>query len=188
MKAIFFFIISFFSIVVYSQTWEQGYIIDLRNDTIKGIIKSTKFNFWEKVLYKENENSLSKAYFANEIKSYFYKEQLYESIHLPQEVTGIEGNTLGIKQISGEVELYDTKFRYFACACEPEGAIGEGYILIKQNKILVVTKKSLNNRIKNVEDLSDFLSDNEELSYKILNNEFNYKDVPDLILKYNEQF
>ena len=178
--------LSICSFSCFAQHWEKSYIINLQNDTLFGFVNSNKYSFWEKILFKETENDKHRVYYSNELKVYSYNNEIYYSIHLPKTITGIESYTFAKRIIEGNITLFHSKYRYSACSCEPEGAIGNGYILLKKNEMLIVQKKSLNRKIKNKDEFSEFLSDNEELSSKILNNQVDFNDIPKILVLYNE--
>jgi hypothetical protein len=84
-----FFIIFQYSLAQGKTTYEEGFIVTLKNDTIYGKIADRKEGTFPKILkkikFKTTGSMYAKKYSANQIKGYKVGKRIYESISISTE-------------------------------------------------------------------------------------------------------
>lgn len=173
------------SFIAHSQDklWQKGFIVNNWNDTIYGYIRTNNLTGYYKIQFKRQLIDRYVVYESKDLKEYNINGNVYSSILIPEELTGLKNYVL-TKQLSGkDIKLYFSKYRYFSCPCEPEGSVNEGYILIKNNSIVIINKKSFSEKIKNPLELFEFLNDKQGN----LNYELKFTDIPAFIDEYNKK-
>lgn len=178
-----------FALETFSQDkgWQKGFIVNNGIDTIEGLIRTNNLTGFYKIQFKKQMLERYVVYESKDLKSYTIGENCYKSILIPEEITGIKNYVL-TKQLSGdEIKLYFSKYKYFSCPCEPEGAVNEGYILIKNDSITIINKKSFSEKIKNSMDFIDLLKDKDGSWNNIPYNELKFAEIPVYIDEYNKK-
>ena len=165
--------------------WQKGYIVNNGIDTIEGFIRTNNLTGFYKIQFKKQLIDRYTVYESKDLKSYTVGENCYKSILIPEEITGVKNYVL-TKQLSGDdIRLYFSKYKYFSCPCEPEGAVNEGYIVIKNDSITIINKKSFSEKIRNPLDLIDLLKDKDGSWINTSFNELKFADIPLFIKEYN---
>ncbi|OFX26380.1 MAG: hypothetical protein A2033_05365 [Bacteroidetes bacterium GWA2_31_9] len=176
-----------FALCTFSQEkgWQKGYIVNNGIDTIEGFIRTNNLTGFYKIQFKKQLIDRYTVYESKDLKSYTVGENCYKSILIPEEITGVKNYVL-TKQLSGDdIRLYFSKYKYFSCPCEPEGAVNEGYIVIKNDSITIINKKSFSEKIRNPLDLIDLLKDKDGSWINTSFNELKFADIPLFIKEYN---
>ena len=169
------------------KSWKKGSIVNKLNDTIQGFIRTNNLTNFYKIQFKKQIIDRYVVYESKDLKSYCINENTYQSILIPEELTGLK-NYVFAKQLSGyEIKLYFSKYKYFSCPCEPEGSVNEGYILIKNDSITIINKKTFSEKIKNPIDLLELLKDKQGSWLNIQINELKFAEIPGFIDEYNKK-
>lgn len=186
-------ILIFFIVLFYELSFSQSKYIDnsfivlKNNDTISGYIKANSLSIFSRILFKKNLLDKFNMYEPKDVKSFVFHKKEYESIYLTKSITGISHYIFAEKLESGKITLYKSKYRYFSCACEPEGSIGEGFIAIRNDSIFILSKKFISSKLKEPEILLELIN-NEIFSNDNNLIELDYNSIPQIIKKYNLQF
>lgn len=167
--------------------WQKGFIVNTGIDTIEGFIRTNNLTGFYKIQFKKQMLDRYVVYESKDLKSYTIRENCYKSILISEEITGIK-NFILAKQLSGDdIKLYFSKYKYFSCPCEPEGAVNEGYILIKNDSMTIINKKSFSEKVRNPFDLIDLLKDQNGSWANIPYNELKFVEIPSYIEEYNKK-
>lgn len=163
------------------DSFVDGYIMTLSNDTIKGQINYIK-KWPYKVVFKDSRGD-KKTYSAGEIKGYC-QLNVFKFIS----VIGAEERPFFASVIvEGPATILRTSFARFA------NTGGSGYIYDHTEYhyfLLHIDKSGINefNERSFTNDIAKYFSDYPELQEMILNKQFNYDDINVIVKKYNEWY
>ncbi|MBI4646162.1 MAG: hypothetical protein HY738_06065 [Bacteroidia bacterium] len=170
-----------------NNRWNYGYIVKIQNDTVLGLVKIKKTDFYKFVSFKPDSNQKAIKYDVTEVRSYKCGDDEYISLIIPNDLD-IDNRSFCKKINSGAVNLYFSQIRKITCSCNPEGTLEKVYILLKDlSDPFIIEKRLFSDRIKEKESLASFFSDNKELSEQIRNDYYRFSQMIEIVNTYNRQ-
>lgn len=159
-------------------TFEKGYIITLKGDTIRGEIKRNPkkdVELYTKIMFKISENE-KKTYNATKIKEYNIKEQLFIAKQIDNE------NVFVRRVAVGAINLYE--YEYEDQGPSGDAAINTDYYVQKMGKEEWIKLKE--NKFR--KQLAELMSDNKEIVAELEDKKIALDKILEIIEKYNSWY
>lgn len=166
----------FYSLLSFSQiTFEEGYVITLKGDTIKGEIKlnhKKEIDLYSKIMFKISETE-KKSYNPAKIKEYNIRGESFISKEL-------HGENVFMRRASrGTLVFYEYQFLEPAPTGD-EAVAFEYYIQKAGTEELIKIKEN-----KFRKQLAELMSDNQEVVAMLEDKKTVYSEIIDIVKKYN---
>lgn len=173
-----------------SKIWDEGFVITktedavYKGDTLWGqIAKPMNFgNIFYKIVYKNGDGQMTK-FPACDITAVKIGSDYFESIVIDDK------SKFAIRIIDGPVSLYSEGIR----SIRTDKAIEQQISSHKMKFDYHIKRKGSNKFVKVASSkfesrMSEFFSDNHDLSAQILDKKYNKKDIFEIVEKYNEWY
>jgi hypothetical protein len=182
-----FFLIWVNSIYAQNSKWKQGFIINLKKDTIYGFIRLHSSSSFYKIDFKKDINEKFKIIESKDIKQFAFANKIYYSIFISKDFAGMSSFSFAEKIEDGNIALFFCRYRYLTCPCEPLGGVNEGFVMTKNGNVIhIINKKSFSKFIKAQDSFLNHLIDNENLYQAYLYKKIQFKMIPQIIKTFNE--
>ncbi len=167
--------------------YSEGYVVTLQNDTIHGLIKSKNRVASCRSVSFISDSGDKQKYTPREIKFYSKTRKIYRSFLLPDNILG--AHAFMKELVKGKINLY-IHYRTqqnSGMTANGQQAYGssttvETFYLGRGDSKELVRVSQLDFKAQ----LSELVKDNDELSAMILNKEYRYDDIEEIIEIYNE--
>ncbi len=174
------------------QNMEEEGVLVLRNgDTLEGTVRSQEDRLFEGLAFKKNAGGEGtfQRFSAEELRSLQLDSSHYLSLFISKEYAGVEGYSLSERVVNGPMELFRGRFPYKSCTCQKRPEIMEAWLIRKgTEKLQVVRKNKLLDRIKNAEEAASAFLPFQGLANDIEEREYRYSELRKAVQRYNRRF
>jgi hypothetical protein len=154
-----------------------GYVVTNANDTIRGLVKYANvapYRRLPRIKFKENEDAKVKIFPPEENKGFTAGEKIFHSCRTEGERYFME------LIINGPLRLYQHSETMLGVPQNGASADASSYFLLREGAYDVF---SVDGSFKKI--IAEYLSDNKEISNKILEGVYKRRDIREIVLQYN---
>jgi hypothetical protein len=156
-----------------AQKWIPAYIITARGDTSHGEIKFNKKMIFNQVIFKTEEGGI-REFNPEQLRGYSFANRIFTRDAKVGNLVFIE------KKIDGPVSLFETNLFVNQHGTVPPTRYKVNYFVRRGNEdYIAITNRDF------VQNMSELVKDNEELHKLIINKKLKYKDLAEVVTRYN---
>ncbi|MFB6258813.1 MAG: hypothetical protein ABEH38_08970 [Flavobacteriales bacterium] len=179
-----------FSLSLIAQVEKEGVAVLRNGDTLEGKVRYEEGRLFRGVNLKPGNGKDRWIWIPSDsLRSLRLDSAFHRSFFLSKERAGVEGYSLMALKTSGVMSLYKGRYRYKSCTCQELPNIRKGAVVRKrgEDRLYLVHKNLLLDRIKNAEDLAPAFLPYDELMEKVRAREFAFSEIQRAVARYNER-